>query len=207
MSTERREIISRRDVIKNIFITACAVSGFSIIRELTRPRESLSVSLENVKKVSEWIKISAKETDKKIISQTESTTYSKTISLTTDDLPHTYNLAFTTQNNTNNTPSNEPQSPNIFTIQKLPVEEGEKGFTIIDNGANGLRENDSVIITEKVGADINIIETFVFPENDQTENRVKLDQQYDDLLQQIIDTYNIDDATGKNQKKSPIVIK
>ena len=70
-----------------------------------------------------------------------------------------------------------------------------------------LRENDSVIITEKVGADINIIETFVFPENDQTENRVKLDQQYDDLLQQIIDTYNIDDATGKNQKKSPIVIK
>lgn len=102
----------------------------------------------------------------------------------------------------------------IMEIAKFPDKE-EEGFIITDGGADGLRNDRSGLLDpsarrtdlvkrlKKMGKDTKIVETFLFTNYDKAETRDRLDREYNDLLQRIIDTYKVDDFLAAKQ----IVIK
>lgn len=204
--------MERRTFLKGIFGLPLGLSAMSLLEGCAQTKEIPPVSLNNVKKVSEWVRLNCDSSnDNRIPPAIMCTTYLKKVNLTDENnelRPFVLGFTVLEQNflkATGNLRIAKKPIKGIMEIAKFPDKEGEEGFIITDGGADGLRNyrsglldpmagrTDLVKRLKKMGEDTKIVETFIFPNNGKAETRDRLDREYNDLLQRIIDTYKIDD--------------
>ncbi len=186
-----------------------------------KEQEVSPVSFQNVRKVVKWIRLSYDYMESSIIDSkillkpTGYTICSKTIQLADDTglSTNNINLKLHIFKKLHFFIGDEPKRmKEILVIKKKPTKEGEEGIRIVDEGADGLRKDhfvlfsrlktriDSVQRLTKVN-DIVTSEPVFFQENNATID--SSNEGYNNLLQKIIDTYQIDDFLEEN-KNHPI---